>query len=618
MEQKQISARERNTKLFNRRLLVSTVIVLILIAVLVLRLCYLQIIQHSTFTTLSNKNQVTLLPLPPNRGVIYDRNGIVIAENLPVFSLELIPDKVKDLNQTITQLKTIIDISPEDIEQFNKQVKQHRRFDSVPLKIKLTDDEISRFYVNQYQFPGVFIKAQLMRYYPLGPSLVDVVGYVGRINERELGQINQANYAATNFIGKLGIEAKYEEQLHGKVGYQEVETDASGRIVRVLKRINPTPGNNLHLSVDSRLQIAAKKALGDIYGAVVAIQPKTGEILAMASNPSYDPNMFVKGMSTEEYNAIRNAPGKPLYNRSLRGQYPFGSTIKPFLALEALNSGTIDTKFKIRDPGYFSLPGSSHVYRDWRKGGHGTVNVSRAVTISCDTFFYTIGVKMGISHISAILNDFGFGELTGVDLVEELPGLVPTPKWKKARRGQSWYPGDTVISAIGQGYMLTTPLQLANGTAILSMRGHGYKPHFLVKWQDDQGKYHDNPPIPLMPVKVDPEYWDVVIDAMHGVVMPGGTAAAFGQTPYKVAGKTGTAQVFSTHGRGAGKNLPKHLRDNTLFIAFAPMDDPQIAVAVIVENSHDAKFVARKVFDAYFNEEEKDEAKSSDSVQSAN
>ena len=620
MEQNKDKLKNLNKEvgLFNRRLLTSILIIFILAAGLLLRLCYLQIIQHGTYTTLSQKNQVTLLPIAPNRGLIYDRNGVLIAQNVPVFSLELIPDKIKDLKKIIGELQQIIDITPEDIQRFNKQVKQHRRFDTVPLKIKLNDDEVARFYANQYLFPGVFIKAQLLRYYPLGPSFADVVGYVGRINEKELSEINQTNYASTNFIGKLGIESQYEDQLHGEVGYQQVETDANGRIVRVLKRIPPKPGENLYLSVDSRLQIAAENALGDEFGAVVVIQPATGEILAMASKPNYDPNLFVQGISIADYKALRNAPGKPLFNRSLRGQYAFGSTIKPFLALEALNSGVIDTHFKIRDPGYFSLPNSSHVYRDWKKGGHGTVDVSRAIIISCDTFFYTIGVKMGISHIGAILNDFGFGQMTGVDIGEELPGLVPSPQWKKRARGQSWYPGDTVISAIGQGYMLTTPLQLANGTAILAMRGHGYRPHFLIKWQDAQGHFHKNPPIGISPVNVDPENWKIVIDAMHKVVLPGGTAAAFGQTSYTVAGKTGTAQVYSTHGRGQAKTLPKHLRDNTLFIAFAPVDNPQIAVATIVENSKLAKKVSRKVFDAYFKEEEQDEAKSSDSAQSAN
>jgi len=623
MEKKKVKLKDhlKEVGLFNRRLLSALLIVIILMVILVLRLFYLQIIQHSTYTTLSQKNQVTLLPIAPNRGLIYDRHGVLIAQNIPVFSLEIIPDKVKDLNATIKALKQFIDITPEDEAEFNKQIKQHRRFDTIPLKIKLSEDEVAKFYVNQYRFPGVLINARLIRYYPLGPSMADILGYVGRINEQELGRIDEADYAATNFIGKIGIEGYYEDQLHGEVGYQQVETDASGRIVRVLKRIPPKPGHDIYLSVDSKLQIAAEKALGEDFGAVVVIKPTTGEVLAMASRPTYDPNLFVKGMTTKQYNELQNAPGRPLFNRTLRGQYAFGSTIKPFLALEGLNSHAITTEFKIRDPGYYSLPGSSHVYRDWKRGGHGTVNVSKAITISCDTFFYRLGVKMGISHIDAILHDFGFGHPTGVDIGEELPGLVPTPAWKRKAKGQPWYPGDTVISSIGQGYMLTTPLQLAHGTAILAMRGQGYRPHFLMKWQDEKGKFHKNSPIKAPEVNIDPEYWDIVIEAMHNVVLPGGTAARFGRTPYKVAGKTGTAQVYSTHGRGASKNVPKHLRDNTLFIAFGPIEKPEIAVGVIVENSKRAKMVARKVFDAYFGKEEKekkDEDKSSDNSQSTN
>lgn len=616
MEKKRIKFKDhlKEVGLFNRRLLTASIFVTAALGLLFFRLCYLQIIQHSTYTTLSEKNQVTLLPIAPNRGLIYDRNGVLLAQNIPVFSLDVIPDKIDNMKQTISDLSQIIDITPEDVEQFYKQLKQHRRFDTVPLKLKLTEDEVAKFYVDQYRYPGVMIRARLMRYYPMGPSLVNVVGYVGRINEQEVQNLDQADYAATDFIGKLGIESFYEDLLHGHVGYQEVETDASGRIVRVLKRIPPQPGSNLYLGVDTKLQFAAEKALGDNYGAVVVIKPSTGEILAMASNPNYDPNVFVKGMSSAEYKAIQNAPGRPLYNRTLRGLYPFGSTIKPFLALEALNSHTIDTSFKIRDPGYFSLPGSDHVYRDWKKGGHGTVDVVRAITISCDVFFYTVGMKMGISHIDAILNDFGFGHLTGIDIGEELPGLVPSPQWKRKQKGQIWYPGDTVISAIGQGYMLTTPLQLANGASKMAMRGQAFIPHLLIKSQDSQGVFHEVAPVPSSQVNADPQSWNTVITGMRGVVSPGGTAGSLSTNAYTLAGKTGTAQVYSTHGKGEMKNLPKNLRDNTLFIAFAPVDNPQIALGVIVENSHDAKLVAKKVLDTFFNVETADENKPNDTV----
>lgn len=611
MEKKRIKFKDhlKEVGLFNRRLLAASIFVTASLCLLFFRLCYLQIIQHSTYTTLSEKNQVTLLPIAPNRGLIYDRNGMLLAQNIPVFSLDVIPDKIDNLKQTIKELGKIIEITPEDEEQFYKQLKQHRRFDTVSLKLKLTEEEVAKFYVNQYRFSGVFVRARLMRYYPMGSSLVNVVGYVGRINEQELQHLDQADYAATDFIGKLGIESFYEDLLHGHVGYQEVETDASGRIVRVLKRIPPQPGANLYLSVDTKLQFAAEKALGEDYGAVVAIKPSTGEVLAMASNPNYDPNLFVKGMSSAEYKAVQDAPGRPLYNRTLRGLYPFGSTIKPFLALEALNSHTIDNNFKIRDPGYFSLPGSAHVYRDWKKGGHGVVDVVRAITISCDVFFYTVGLKMGISHIDAILNDFGFGHLTGIDIGEELPGLVPSPEWKRKAKGQAWYQGDTVISAIGQGYMLTTPLQLANGAAKIAMRGQAYKPHLLIKSQDAQGQFHEIMPVPSSVVNAEPQFWDTIITGMKGVVSPGGTAGRLANPHYTLAGKTGTAQVYSTHGKGEMKNLPKNLRDNTLFIAFAPVDNPQIAVGVIVENSHEAKMVAKKLLDTYFNVETGDENK---------
>ena len=592
--------------LFNARLLTSAIIIIALAVTLLIRLSYLQIIEHSTYSTLSNKNQVSLLPIAPNRGLIYDRNGVLIAQNIPVFSLVVTPDKVDDLKQTIANLQKLIDITPDDIAAFYKQVKQHRRFETVLLKIKLTDTEVARFYVDEYQFPGVQIKAQLIRYYPLGPSFANVIGYVGRINEKELKHINQANYAQTNFIGKLGIEAQYEKQLHGKVGYQQVETDATGRTVRVLKRIPPTPGNNLYLSVDSRLQIAAEKALGEHNGAVIIIQPTTGEVLAMVSKPDYDPNEFVQGMSSIEYASLANGASHPLFNRALRGQYPFGSTIKPFVALAALASGTINDNFSISDPGHFSLPNTQHIYRDWKWSGHGTVDVTKAIAVSCDTFFYTIGVKMGIDNIDKILTEFGFGKPTGVDLGEELSGLVPTPAWKKKTHHQSWYTGDTVISAIGQGYMLATPLQLANATAIMAMRGHGFQPHFLVKWKDASEQFHVKAPVSLPAVKAPKKDWNTVISGMHDVMLPGGTGmVSFGRTPYTVAGKSGTAQVYSTQGQGERANLPTYLRDNSLFIAFAPVDNPQIAVAVLVEHSKDAEKVARQVFDAYFHEQKR-------------
>ena len=589
-------------KLFQRRLLIAFLLILILSFTLVTRLIYLQIIQHDRYTTLSEKNQLTLLPITPNRGLIYDRNGILIAQNIPVFSLEIIPDKIKDVQKTIKSLQTIVPISDDDLKAFYKQLRQHRQFDTVPLKLKLEEDELARFYVNQYRFPGVVVRAQMIRYYPLGENMVDVVGYVGRINEQDLTNIDQTNYSATNFIGKLGIEKSYEDQLHGKVGYQQVETDAGGHIIRILKRIPPVSGKTLYLTIDSGLQQAAMDALGENNGAVVAINPQNGDILALASNPAYDPNLFVKGITQQIYQTLQQDPRRPLYNRAIRGLYPPGSTIKPFLAIEALNSEVITPAFKISDPGYFMLPNSSHLYRDWKKGGHDSVDVSKAITVSCDTFFYTVGVKMGIKRINYIMNDFGFGQLTTPDIQEEIPGLVPNPEWKKRAKGQPWYLGDTVVTSIGQGYMLVTPLQQANAISQLAMKGEGYRPRLIYKTEDPDGTITVLKPQPAPPIQVTSDIWDRVFTAMVNVLKPGGTSAIIGNAPYSIAGKSGTAQVFSTHGVKSDKNeqLAKHLRDNTLFIAFAPVEKPQIAIAVIVENSMDAKKTTRKVLDYYF------------------
>ncbi len=589
-------------KLFQHRLLIATILIFALALALISRLVYLQIVQHALYTTLSQKNQLTLVPIPPNRGLIYDRNGVLIAQNVPAFSLEIIPDKVKNLSKTITELQKLVSITPDDLKAFYKQLKQHRRFDSVPLRLKLNDDELARFYVNQYRFPGVAVTAQMIRYYPLGAYLVDVLGYVGRINEQELTQIDTTNYSGTNFIGKLGIEKSYESILHGKVGYQQAETDASGRIVRVMNRIAPVQGDTLYLSIDSGLQIAAQEALGQNNGAVVVINPQNGDVLALASNPSYDPNLFVQGIPNTIYQSLRDNPDRPLYNRALRGLYPMGSTIKPFLALEGLSSGVVTPTFHINDPGYYMLPGSSHVYRDWRKGGHGIVNVQKAITVSCDTFFYTLGVNMGIARIHKMMTNFGYGDLTGIDVDEELGGIMPDPEWKRKNKGEPWYLGDTVVSSIGQGYTLVTPLQQANAVGQISMRGKGYLPHLLSRRLHSDGTMTLFKPKRAQPINVDTSIWDLVFTGMQNVVKPGGTAASLGNAPYTLAGKTGTAQVFSTHGVKSDKNeqLPKNLRDNTLFIAFAPVINPQIAIGVVEENSHDAKLIAKAVMDYYF------------------
>lgn len=601
-------------RLFQRRLIVALVIVIILTGMLVLRLAYLQLFQHKVYATLSEKNYLELLPIEPNRGLIYDRNGVLLAKNVPVFSLDVVPDQVKDLPDTITALQQIIAISPTDLEQFYKAVKRESGYEPIPLKFKLTDTEVARFSVEQYKFPGIIINARMIRSYPLGKTMVDVLGYVGRIDMQDLIQLNVADYSTSNFIGKIGVEKYYEQQLHGTIGYKQVEIDASGRPVRVVKTIPPIPGNNLYLTIDSKLQAVALKAFGKERGAVVAIQPETGEVLALVSSPSFNPNIFVVGISTKKFNALQNSAGRPMYNRAIRGQFPMASTIKPFLALEGLDSGVITPNYTIFDPGWFQLPNTSHIYHDWQIHGHGRVNVTTAIIVSCDTYFYNLATMLGIQRIDDILSRFGFGRQTGIDLVGEASGLVPSPAWKMHAKGVSWFTGDTVISAIGQGFMLTTPLQLASAAATLANRGMRFRPQVLLLQQTADGQIIKQQPIAEDPVMLnDKKAWGIIIKAMQGVVKsarPWGTARIrFGINPkYTIAAKTGTGQVTSKYrdeDAYGNTNIPKRLRNHTLFIAFAPVKNPKIAIAVVVEHSPIAGTVARKVLDYYLLQEPK-------------
>lgn len=607
-------------KIFTQRLLFIYFFIIALAFILIGRLFYLQEFEYQKYTTLSEKNQLNTIPIEPTRGVIYDRNGVLLAENIPIYSLEIIPDKVYSLPKTIEKLTQLLpSISAEDIQAFYKLKRQRHAFDSVPLKLTLTPEEVATFSVNQYRFSGVAIQAHLIRHYPHGKTMAHVLGYVGRINQEEWNKVDRVNYSATNFIGKIGLEKYYEAILHGTVGYQQIEANANGRVVRTLSQTPPIPGQTLYLSIDIRLQKAAEEALGDHRGAVIAINPNNGEVLAMASMPSYNPNFFVQGISQKKFGALMKNPNQPLYNRAIRGQYPLASTIKPYLALAALDAGIVTPTYRIFDPGWFQLPNSTHRYRDWRKGGHGWMNVSDAIMVSCDTYFYNLGYLLGIERIDNFIQRFGYGERTGIDMGEELPGLIPTPAWKRRAKGLPWYPGDTVISSIGQGYMLTTPLQLANAIATMSQRGKHFVPRLLLehsispfikggalKIKKEGGRKLVAPsPTELPPVILkDTAAWDIVINAMQKVVKSSsGTGIAFRDAPYSVAAKTGTAQVYTvkqsenTH----NMNLPVHLRDHSLLIAFAPVENPQIALAVVVENSnnHDGPKVARKVMDAY-------------------
>lgn len=596
----------REIQLLTRRALAASVVMFLLLVGLVIRLGYLQLVKHDLYTTLATNNWLDLVPIEPTRGLIYDRNGVMLAENIPVFSLDVIPYQVPNLNATLDGLKKIIAFSDSDLAQFQKQLKQHRHFDEIPLKLKLSEDEVARFAENQYRFPGVLVKARLMRYYPFGDAFSHVIGYVGRINAQELEEIDATNYSASHYIGKSGIEKYYEDDLHGQVGYEQVENDASGKPLRVLKVIKGTPGTNLYLTLDSQLQLVAEKALDGHRGAIVAIDPSTGQVLAMVSQPGFDPNAFVTGISNADYQALQSSLDRPLYDRALRGLYPLASTVKPYYALQGLETGTITEDTRIYDPGWFELPNYSRHFRDWRKGGHGTVDVERAIIQSCDTFFYTLAYRMGIRRMDDILNAFGFGQLTGIDLDDELAGVVASPEWKLKTFKQRWYPGDTINAGIGQGYMQATPLQLAQAVATLANRGKRFMPYLLLGEQMPGKPYNLQQPIPLDPVTVkDPDNWDAVISAMEEVVStPQGTAYRYGREhTYTIAGKTGTAQVIA---KRAGledaenqDNLPERYRDHHLFIAFAPVDHPKLAVAIISENSNIAVETARAIFDYY-------------------
>ena len=578
------------TRLFTTRVVVALVFMVLALLGLIGRLFYLQVVQHELFTTESEDNRVKVVALPPNRGLIFDRNGVPLADNLPSYHLELTPEQVKDMDATLRALGAVVDLRSEDLERFRNLLKRTRRFDAVPLRFHLSEEEVARFSINRHRFPGVDIAVRLSRHYPLGKYAVQAVGYVGRIDENEILTLDPANYSGTTHNGKIGIEKSYEHQLHGTVGYQQVETNAQGRVLRVLETTPPVAGQNLYLNIDFRLQVIAEAALGDYNGALVAIDPNTGGVLALVSTPGYDPEPFVNGIDTATYKGLQTDPNKPLYNRALRGQYPPGSTIKPFMGLAGLAMGAIEAEHAVFCPGFFQLPGVAHKYRDWRHQGHGTIALHDAIIQSCDVYFYRLALALGIDRIGDFLSRFGLGSNTGIDVLEEKAGLLPSRAWKRRARNQDWYQGETLITGIGQGYLLTTPLQLASATATLAMRGQRYAPQLLRATQDPGGNTLKLVP-PVVQAKVDgvtPVAWQQVIDAMNGVVNSArGTARGIGvNAPYLIAGKTGTAQVFGIK-QGAKYNedaLDVKLRDHALFIAFAPVEQPRIAVAVIVEN----------------------------------
>jgi penicillin-binding protein 2 len=588
-------------RLFTKRLIGVSVVVALLTLVLIIRLFSLQIVEQKHYSTLSTNNSITLVPLAPPRGLIYDRNGVLLAENIPAFSLTIIPDHVSNLPEMITQLRTIINISPEDERVFYRELKRKRRFDEVPIKVKLSPQEVAVFSVNQYRYPGVQIQTTLIRHYIYPNDFVAAIGYVGRINDQDAQNLDSSAYAATNYIGKVGIERYFETELHGTTGYEQIETDVSGREIRILNKTPPIPGSDIYLTIDSKLQEAAIKALNGARGAVVVIQPSTGQVLAFVSSPSYDPNVFVAGISDKAYAALRDSPEQPLFNRAIRGQFPIASTIKVFIGLEAIDGNYVNPDDQIYDPGYFQLPNGKRKWNDWKQ--HDWVNFVKAIEVSCDTYFYQTSLKMGIDSIDKILGEFGFGQYTGIQMKEELPGIVASPAWKLKTLNERWYSGDTLNSSIGQGYMLTTPLQLASATATLAERGERFQPTLLLKSIAANGHVDEPASVALAPVEVSSKAWNYLIQGMSNVISgESGTAAyAFKKLGYTAAGKTGTAQVYSLKAgeKYNAKNIASNLRDNSMFIAFAPVEHPQIAIVVAVQNESTAKLIARKVMDYY-------------------
>lgn len=600
--------------LIGKRIVMIAVSVLLLVMLLVSRIFYIQIIEHEHYTTLSKHNRVKVQPIPPIRGLIYSRDGVLLADNYPSFSLELTPENISNIDKTIFSLSNLVTIDETGIKRFRKQLGKKRRFESIPLKVNLNQEEVSVLSVNRHRFPGVDIVARLNRYYPHGENTVHTVGYVGRIDEKDLQQLDESNYSGTTHIGKLGIEKAYEDILHGKVGYQQVEVNAQGRVIRVLDKVAPEPGKNVHLSLDLSLQNAAVKALDGRRGAIVALKPANGNVLAMVSSPGYDPNLFVNGIDTKSYQALLKSKDLPLLNRAAHGKYPPGSTIKPFLGLAALEQNIRTLKEQTWCPGWYSLKGHSHRYRDWKKQGHGKADLGFAIIQSCDVYFYSLAYDMGIDRIHSALGEFGLGEKTGIDTNSESSGLNPSRDWKKAAMGQPWYPGETLISGIGQGYILTTPLQLATATAILANRGNKLSPQLVRDYRDpitNKSTSIDNVSRGQIEIK-QTSHWDQIIQAMVDVVHgPRGTARSSGlNAAYQFAGKTGTAQVIgiAQDEEYEEDKIKDIFKDHAWFIAFAPVENPEIALAILVENggggSRTAAPIARKLLDHYFLEEQ--------------
>ncbi|MBP5996982.1 MAG: penicillin-binding protein 2 [Azonexus sp.] len=598
---------------FRFRIGIAALMVLLAFGVLIGRFVWLQIIQHDFYRTRAEDNRIALIPIVPNRGVITDRNGVILARNYSAFTLEITPSQTASLEETIDALAELIDIQPKDRKRFKRLLDEAKNFESIPIRTRLSDAEVAKFAAERYRFPGVEVKARLFRQYPLGSVGSHAIGYIGRITDRDLKWIEeseqQANYKGTDHIGKTGLEQHYEFELHGETGYEEVEIDSGGRALRSLKRIPPVSGNNLQLTLDIRLQEITEQAFGDRKGALVAIDPRTGGILALVSNPTYDPNLFVDGITPDNWKELNEHPSKPMVNRAINGAYPPGSTFKPFMALAALEMGKRTPNQAISDPGYFNF--GNHQFRDDKKGGHGSVDMYKSIVHSCDTYYYMLANDMGIDNIAKFMGSLGLGQRTGVDLGKddsgESKGVLPSQEWKKQRfkkpEQQKWYAGETISIGIGQGYNAYTPIQLAQATAVVANNGVMFRPHLVNQIVDAKtGEKRPVEPQPIRDLKLKPQNVEVIRRAMVGVNKEGTGTRAFAGAPYEAAGKTGTAQVFSLKGSEyKASAIKKELRDHALFIAYAPADKPTIALAVLVENggfgAQSAAPIARMVLD---------------------
>ena len=608
--------------LFARRTFIAFAVVVVMLLILLGNIFNLQVNSFEKYQTRSNSNRIKLLAVAPNRGLIYDRNGIMLADNKPVYSLAVIPEDVKDIENSIKQVSKLLGITLEKQTTFFKSVKRKRRFKMIELQSRLSDQQVALFSVNQHKFPGIFVDARLKRYYPFADLTTHNLGYVARINKKDANKLEQhgksENYAATYAIGKLGIERYYEDILHGSIGHQEVEINNQGRIIRTLDYTPPVPGKDLHLTLDIELQMIAKRALSGNRGAVVAMDPRTGDILAMYSNPSYDGNLFVHGISSKNYNKLLNSTDLPLINRSVQG-YPPASTVKPFLALTGLEEQVITPDSKVWDPGWYQLKGLPNKYRDWKKWGHGWVDLTKAIEQSCNIYFFDLAFKLGITKISTMMERFGFGDYTGIDIHEEAKGIMPSVEWKRARYNKPWYTGETLSVGIGQSYWTVTPLQLTQALTTLVNQGERKVPHLLQASNelviDDNGQttnqktpivYEPRAPIVLKESK----NWGLVLNAMHNTVQKLGATAhkPFKGSTYDASGKTGSAQVarIKQDEKYDAKKTKENKRDNAMFIAFAPFNKPEIVVAVAIENvekgggATNAAPVARQIMDQYF------------------